>query len=102
MAKYARSVRRLRGRDHPLAARDYAATALGSSSSSALKRAGRSSIGTWPVSSKITLREPGISRSYSSASVDRDDLVVLRPRRSASGSCDLRQAVAEVVVERSR
>ena len=53
-------------------------------SSSALKRAGRSSIAMWPVSSKTTLRESGISSANTSASrtlIRRS----CRPRRSASG-----------------
>ena len=37
---------------------------LTNSSTSSLKRSGRSTIGTCPVSSKITFREPGINRSY--------------------------------------
>ncbi len=68
------------------------------SRSSALKAAGRSSIAMWPVSSKITLRESGISSAKTSASrtlISRS-LVAPHDQRRAG---DLGQALAEVVVE---
>ena len=80
---------------YPADRRGYSAR---NSSSSRLNSAGRSIIGTWPVSSKITLREPGISRSYRMRR-PTGTIRSLRPQTISVGPLDLRQPVAEVVVE---
>ena len=67
---------RRRGRRHPLSRQRYSAR---NSRSSALNAAGRSSIATWPVSSKMTLRESGISSAKTSASRDGDQPVAVAP-----------------------
>ena len=61
------------------------ATPARKSRSSALNAAGRSSIAMWPVSSKTTLRESGISSANTSASRTLISAVAARPTRSASG-----------------
>ena len=125
LAKYARHVgSRLRGRAHDLSAalgrparaepaprrsrrsrrassrsrlaRRSPRSSARNSTRQSLNVCGRSSIGTWPVSSKTTLREPSISRSYSSASRDRHEHV-LAPQTISVGQPISRQAVAEVV-----
>ena len=110
-ARQVRPPRRLgrRGRGHerrsrrrPAAAvrprRRSPASSARNSSIRSLNVCGRSIIATWPVSSMITLRRAGDQPLELVRVVDRDDHVVSSPddqRRAA----DLRQAVAEVVVE---
>ncbi len=90
-----RQARRQRRRGRRHAAERYSAR---KSRSSALNAAGRSSIAMWPVSSKITLREPGISSAKTSASrtlISRSRVAPDDQRRAG----DLRQALAHVVVD---
>ena len=88
----AAGLERVRGRGHasvvtPAIPASGAGLPARNPRSSALNRDGRSSIGAWPVSSKISTRALApISRAYRNASPTGHEQVVAGPRRSARGS----------------